>query len=187
MTTASIQVRPARTDELPAIHELLTAAFGTVEAPRIIQIVDEALADPSAQPLVSLVAVHDGRMVGHVLFTHAEVGTGAESVAASLLAPLAVHPDVQGQDIGGRLIAAGLTGLEGAGVGLAFVLGHPGYYPRAGFEPAGALGFIAPYPIPAEHADAWMVHVLKPELQGPSVAGPVRCAPAFAHPELWSE
>ena len=186
MTTESIQIRAARPDELPAIHELLTAAFGADEAPRIIRMVDEALADPSAQPLVSLVAIQDARVVGHVMFTHAEIDTGDEGVEASLLAPLAVHPDLQGTGIGGRLIAAGFTVLETKGVALAFVLGHPDYYPRAGFEPAGAHGFTAPYPIPEEHAAAWMVKALRPGLLG-RVAGPVRCAAALDHEELWVE
>ena len=186
MTTESIEIRTARPDELPAIHALLTAAFGTDEAPRIIRMVGEALADPSARPLLSLVAVQDDRVVGHVLFTHADIDTGDEGVEASLLAPLAVHPDVQGQGIGGRLIAAGFTALEAMDVALAFVLGHPGYYPRAGFEPAGAQGFTAPYPIPEEHAAAWMVRALRPGLLG-RVAGRVRCAAALDHEELWVE
>ena len=185
MTTESIQIRAARPDDLPAIHELLTAAFGADEAPRIIRMVDEALADPSAQPLVSLLALDDDRVAGHVLFTHAEVA-GHEGVEASLLAPLAVHPDAQGKGIGGRLIASGFTALEAMDVALVFVLGHPDYYPRAGFEPAGGHGFIAPYPIPQQHAAAWMVKALRPGLLG-RVAGPVRCAAALDHQELWVE
>ena len=44
-----------------------------------------------------------------------------------------------------------------SGVELVFVLGHPDYYPRHGFKPAGALGFEAPYPIPDKNVNAWMV------------------------------
>ena len=65
----------------------------------------------------------------------------------AILAPLAVVPDAQGQGIGGALIEHGLSLLQRSGVGLVFVLGHPGYYPRHGFEPAGRLGFDAPFPI----------------------------------------
>ena len=43
----------------------------------------------------------------------------------------------------------GLKQLAESGVDLVFVLGHPGYYPKFGFRPAGALGFEAPYPIPS--------------------------------------
>lgn len=186
MNKESLEIRAAGPDEMPAIHELLTSAFGATEAPRIIRMVDEALADPSARPRLALMALRDGRVVGHILFTHAEVDTGDARIEASLLAPMAVHPDVQGQGIGGRLIAAGLEALEARGVGLVFVLGHPAFYPRSGFVPAGAHGFTAPYPIPVEHAAAWMVKALRPGLLE-GVQGPVCCAPALDHPELWSE
>ena len=186
MNDESIGIRDARPDELPAIHALLIAAFGAEEAPRIIRMVDEAGVDASAQPLLSLVAVQGGRVVGHVLFTHAEVDTGVERVAASLLAPLAVHPEVQGQGIGGRLIRSGLAALKARGVDLVFVLGHPGFYPRLGFEPAGAQGFLAPYPIPEQHAAAWMVRASRPGLLGRG-QGQVWCAEAIAHRELWVE
>ncbi|MCL7750131.1 N-acetyltransferase [Guyparkeria hydrothermalis] len=186
MNPESIEIRAARPDDRPAIHALLTAAFGAEEAPRIVQLVDEALEDPSARPLLSLVAVDGTRVLGHILFTRAEVDTGGEPLAASLLAPMAVHPEVQGQGIGGRLIAAGLEALEAMDVGLVFVLGHPGYYPRSGFEPAGRHGLSAPYPIPDEHAAAWMVKVLRSGLLG-QVTGRVRCAAALDHGDLWVE
>lgn len=186
MDPEAIEIREARPEEIPAIHELLAAAFGVEEAPRISRMVDEALTDPTARPLLSLVACRGHRVVGHILFTHAEVETGDEPLAASLLAPMAVHPEVQGQGIGGRLIAAGLEALEAMDLGLVFVLGHPGYYPRSGFEPAGVHGLNAPYPIPEAHAAAWMVKALRSDLLG-QVTGRVRCAAALNHGDLWVE
>ena len=103
-----------------------------------------------------------------------------------MLAPLAVHPDVQARGIGGRLVVEGLGRLKRAGVGLVFVLGHPGYYPRFGFIEAGANGFSAPYPIPPENAAAWMVQALRPGLLG-AVPGRVVCADALDKPEYWRE
>jgi putative acetyltransferase len=59
------------------------------------------------------------------------------------------------------LIREGLRKLKEIGVEMVFVLGHMKYYPQYGFTPdAGRLGFPAPYPIPPEHADAWMVQAL---------------------------
>ena len=72
------------------------------------------------------------------------------------------------------------------GTGLVFVLGHPGYYPRFGFEPAGRLGFKAPYPIPDEAAEAWMVQELSPGFIG-RVSGTVRCCEVLDRPEHWQE
>jgi putative acetyltransferase len=146
---------------------------------------DALIADPSAQPMTSLVAVVNGSIVGHVLFTAArlEPGTAAK---VSLLAPLGVIPEYQRRGIGGRLIVDGLAALESSGVGIVFVLGHPSYYPRYGFRPAGALGFAAPYPIPDKNADAWMVQGLGIDLPAP-YAGTVVCATALDQPDLWRE
>ncbi len=90
------------------------------------------------------------------------------------------------QGVGGQLIKEGLKLLSESGVELVFVLGHPEYYPRHGFKPAGALGFEAPYPIPDEHANAWMVQELRPGVIG-SVSGKIICADVLNHPEHWRE
>ena len=69
---------------------------------------------------------------------------------------------------------------------LVFVLGHPEYYPRFGFTPAGRLGFEAPYPIPDELAGAWMVQALRSGVIG-IISGKVICADALNKPEHWRE
>ena len=67
---------------------------------------------------------------------------------------------------------------------LVFVLGHPDYYPRSGFTPAGVHGLDAPYPILPEHAAAWMVQALRPGLLD-SVTGTVRCSDVLNDPRYW--
>jgi len=71
-------------------------------------------------------------------------------------------------------------------VELVFVLGHPEYYPRTGFTPAGVLGYEAPYHIPEEHADAWMVKALCPGVIG-RIKGAVKCSDILNQPEHWGE
>ena len=67
-----------------------------------------------------------------------------------------------------------------------FVLGHPGYYPRFGFTPAGPRGIEAPFPILPKNEDAWMVLELAPGLVG-KVKGKVIGADAMMRPEHWRE
>lgn len=58
------------------------------------------------------------------------------------------------------LINEGLKKLKEIGAEIVFVLGHENYYPRYGFkQDSGNMVFIAPYPIPEEHADAWMFYL----------------------------
>lgn len=56
------------------------------------------------------------------------------------LAPMAVLPEHQRDGIGGRLGEEGIARLERSGCPFVIVIGHPGYYPRFGFERASAHG-----------------------------------------------
>lgn len=143
------------------------------------------LADPSARPLLSLLAFVADRVVGHILFTRG-VLLGKPEVKVSFLAPLAVLPRYQKQGIGGQLIKQGLELLAKQGVDLVFVVGHPQYYPKYGFTPAYRLGFEPPYPLPKKVADAWMVQILHPNVIG-VVSGRVLCCDVLNKPEYWRE
>ncbi len=178
-----MQIREAPTADFDDVLRVERSAFGDDEVPNLV---GDLLADETAKPMLSLLAFDDDRAVGHILFTAAGLADSPQPIAASLLAPLAVVPDAQRQGIGGKLIERGLQLLEEAGVGLVFVLGYPEYYPRFGFEPAGRLGFEAPYPIPDKNADAWMVQALQADVIG-SISGKVTCAKALDKPEHWRE
>ena len=160
-------------------------AFGADEGPEIVNLVSNLFNDPSALPLYSYVALTGGEIVGHILFTRVTIDTN-EDISSQILAPLAVSPDHQGIGVGTKLIARGLDDLAKAGVALVFVLGHPGYYPRAGFRPALELGLAAPYPIPEKNADAWMVQDLRGGLAG-NVSGCVQCSDVLNEPQHWRE
>ena len=182
----TVQVREAAEADRPAVAAINQAAFGAEEGPVIVGLMDELLADPTAEPRLCLVATVAEQVVGYILFTSARLEPAQPEVAASLLAPMAVHPDHQNQGIGGRLIQEGLARLQAAGVDLVFVLGHVGFYPKFGFTPAGAEGFEAMYPIPPENADAWMVQALHREGTG-RAHGRVVAADALDDPAYWIE
>jgi hypothetical protein len=182
----AVRIRNTTDSDREAIQSVHKRAFGDAEGPEIADLVSRLLDDGTALPLLSLAAEMDGQMVGHVLFTAVRLEPDHQSVSARILAPLGVVKEHQRQGIGGSLINAGLKQLEASGVELVFVLGHPDYYPKFGFRPAGAPGFEAPYPIPDEHRDAWMVHELKPGVIG-RVKGEVRCAKVLDRPQYWLE
>ena len=169
-----------------SIHE---TAFGSQAGPVIARLVADLFEDPTAAPGLSLAATDERGMAGHILFTRATLlgEDMAESpLSVSLLAPLAVLPRAQGKGVGQALILEGLSRLSAWRVDLVFVLGHPGYYPKAGFTPAGVHGLTAPYPIPKKDAGAWMVQDLRTGLLG-RVQGRVQCARALDRPEHWRE
>lgn len=161
-------------------------AFGPKAGPVISQLVADLFEDPTAAPRLSLAASDEDGPLGHILFTRAKLSGAEQPVSISLLAPLAVLPRAQGQGVGQALIREGLMRLKASGTDLVCVLGHPGYYPKAGFTPAGVHGISAPYPIPEKDAGAWMVQDLGSGLLG-RVTGKLHCARALDRPEHWRE
>ena len=184
--TLKADIRISEPADEQAIAAVARAAFGEVQGQEIAALISDLTADDSAQPILSLVAVTRGDVVGHLLFSRAAVTANEQENPAAILAPLAVLPEFQSQGIGGDLIREGLDQLMSAGVALVFVLGDPGYYMRHGFTPAKTSGFDAPYPIPAELEDAWMVQALRPGVIG-AVKGQVSCPDALDDPKHWCE
>lgn len=176
-----MRILEASASDLGSVLEVERLAFGEDD---VAELVRDLVDDPSARPLLSLLAWDGDLPVGHIMFTAARLPGAQDEVTVSILAPLAVVPGAQRAGIGGRLIQHGLRRLSDSGVDLVFVLGHPSYYPRHGFEPAGRLGLTAPYPISPE--DAWMVRALRPGVLG-RVRGTVACAEALDRPEHWRE
>ncbi|HEX9987498.1 MAG TPA: N-acetyltransferase [Chloroflexia bacterium] len=85
-------------------------------------------------PELSLVAEVGGEIVGHVLFSPYTVRLLGQDVRAVNLAPIAVHPAYQGKGAGGQLIREGHAKARAKGYPLSFLLGHPTYYPRFGYQ-----------------------------------------------------
>lgn len=187
MTSGSpLVIRETTSDDLPAIAAIPRAAFGGgTEA----ELTAALLGDPTAQPVVSLLALYGTNPAGHILFTRCRLDPDdlSDKPRLYLLAPLAVVPEYRKLGIGSLLIARGLELLHRRGTELVFVLGHPEYYARHGFLPdAAGAGYPPPYPIPADRADCWMVRTLSERgLRG--AGGRVVCADRLLHPEYWRE
>jgi putative acetyltransferase len=181
-----LKIRVATKSDRNEILDIHKQAFGSDEGPVISKLVDDLLDDKTARPVLSLVAVDGEKLVGHILFTKAIITQTEVPVSARILAPLAILPAVQKRGIGKKLIDEGLNKLQKSGTELVFVLGHPAYYPRCGFAPAGVQGFEAPYPIPEEHSEAWMVQKLNGGLPG-QIHGKVKCSKVLNEPEHWRE
>jgi putative acetyltransferase len=83
----------------------------------------------AAHPHISLVALKDGQVAGHIFFSAVSVESEQEKYIALGLVPMAVLPAYQNQGIGSQLVRRGLRECESQGQNVVFVLGHPHYYP----------------------------------------------------------
>ena len=122
------EIRPERTQDIPAVSELNQRAFGRLEEGRLVDLVRRR-----DEPVISLVAVDSDQVVGHILFSPVSIESSQQTHRAVGLRPMAVRPDFQRQGIGRQLIEEGLQVCRQAGYEIVVVLGHPSYYPRFGF------------------------------------------------------
>ena len=122
-----IEIREEEPRDQAAVRHLNEVAFEN--GPEAV-VVDKLRA--SCNNYVSFVAIEQGTVVGHILFTPATFYNGG--LVGMGLAPMAVLPSHQRQGIGSLLVRHGLEHLRQSGCPFIIVLGHPEYYPRVGFE-----------------------------------------------------
>jgi len=147
-------IRAEIEEDGPAIRSVNESAFGGAREADLVDVLRDV-----ASPFVSLVAVEDDQVVGHILFSPVSVETEGGGFGALALAPMAVLPGYQKRGIGSRLVREGLKECGRLGHRIVFVLGHAEYYPRFGFTPAREKGLTCEYPVPDE---VFMVAELEP-------------------------
>ena len=164
-----IVIRPETQQDRQAVWNVNRAAFETEEEANLV----DALRDGEYVE-VSLVAVSDGKVVGHILFSRLPIVTEGGTVDALSLAPMAVMPSHQRQGIGSRLVEAGIEACREKGCKIVVVLGHTEFYPRFGFS----TDLAQPLKSPFGSGDAWMAMELVPgALTG--IEGRVEYPPPF--------
>ena len=140
-----ILVRTETTDDHKSVWRVNELAFGQRDE---ADLVDALRAN--ARPYISLVAVVDWQVVGHIFFSSVSVESEGSVFTAMGLAPMAVLPECQNQGIGSQLVREGLKACQRLGHDIVVVLGHANYYPRFGFTPASLKGLRSEYDVPDE-------------------------------------
>jgi putative acetyltransferase len=161
-----VLIRRERPRDVDAITEVHLAAFDTaVEA----GLVTALRATDAWLPALSLVAVDGDEVVGHVVCTRATIaGTPALG-----LGPLGVRAARQKSGVGSALMHAVLGAADALGEPVVVLLGHTGYYPRFGFEPASRHGIEPPEPRWGDHFQVRTLSTWDPSVRGPfSYAAP---------------
>ncbi|HEU0113267.1 MAG TPA: N-acetyltransferase [Thermomicrobiales bacterium] len=167
-----MHIRESRQDDFAAIHYVHNQAFDRPDEARLV-----AKLQASGAATVSLVAVVDGQVVGHILFSPVEIVMegDAKPMRAAGLAPLAVLPAWQRRGIGSQLARQGLAACRDAGFDGVVVLGDPAFYGRFGFRRASEFGLGNQYGVDDEFM---AIGLRSGALAG--VAGVVQYLPEFS-------
>lgn len=166
----SIRIRPETDADMADVFKVNAATFPTAAEAKLV----DSLRG-SADSFISLVAVDEQDVIGHIMFTPVFLES-FDKLRLMGLAPMAVSPALQRCGIGTKLIKAGLKRCTELDVGAVAVLGHPEYYPRFGFRPSSQWGIKSEYDVPE---DVFMMMELSPAyLQ--NYQGIIRYNAAFA-------
>jgi putative acetyltransferase len=161
-----MELRRENQGDAAAIRAVHTSAFsGTGSPPVEAGLVDSLRAGGAWLPALSLVALHGGEVVGHVLCTRARVGT-APGHAALGLGPLGVLAEHQGRGVGSALMHAVLAVADAVDEPLVALLGHRDYYPRFGFRPAAEFGITPRVPDWVAHFQVRVLSSYRSDMRG---------------------
>jgi putative acetyltransferase len=164
----AVEIRPEHggdAAEVAAIADVVAAAFGSsLEA----TLVGDIRASENYLPEMALVAVNDGRIVGHVMISYVGlVGPNGTGRIPSL-SPLAVSPDVQRRGVGSALVRRVIAVADSTGHPLVVLEGSPAYYSRLGFEHSRPSGIEINVPdwAPPEAAQVMRLAAYEPSITG---------------------
>jgi putative acetyltransferase len=139
-----MNIRIENENDESGVYAVNASAFETPAEAKLVDVLRL-----QANPVISLVAEHEGKIVGHIMFSAMTFQQHPE-LRIMGLGPMAVSPDFQRQDIGSQLVRAGLKLCTQSGTEAVFVLGHPAFYPRFGFLPAAGFAIKSEYDVPHE-------------------------------------
>ncbi len=159
-----VEIRQENKNDYEEIYNVVKTAFETAEHSdgNEQDLVVALRNSDSFIPELSLVAIKDNKIVGHILFTKIKIGNHEELA----LAPLAVLPEYQKQGIGSKLIQQGHKIAKELGYHYSIVLGSETYYPKFGYVPAIQYGIKAPFEVSNENFMAIKLNDTDAEIKG---------------------
>jgi putative acetyltransferase len=137
MTATDFTIRREKAGDYRAAEALTRAAFWNVHVPGCQEhfILHNLRRSADFIPELDFVAVADGQIVGHIVFSHSHILDEAGGKHAAItFGPVSVLPARQRQGVGSALIRHSLAVAKELGYRAVCIYGDPRYYSRFGFR-----------------------------------------------------
>ena len=137
-----MKIRLEKPEDYREVENLTREAFWNVYRPGCTEhyVLNQYRSNPDFIPELDLVMEEDGRIIGHIMFSRAELVLDDGSQRPSwTFGPISIHPDYQGKGYGLKLLNHALEKARELGVGFLCMEGKIGFYRHAGFDLASKL------------------------------------------------
>lgn len=182
-------IRLERPEDWREVENLTREAFWNVYRPGCTEhyVLNQYRSNPDFIPELDFVMEEDGRLMGHVMFSKAELVcdddpvspvAAGRRVASWTFGPISIHPEYKRRGYGLKLLQYALGKARGLGVGFICMEGNIDFYKHAGFGLASRLGIHyhaepreseVPYFLAQELIPGW--------LKAHGIAGATYCPP----------
>ena len=138
-----INIRLEKPEEYREVENLTREAFWNVYRPGCMEhyVLHRYRTNPDFIPELDYVMELDDRIIGHVMFSKAElVLDNGEHVPSWTFGPISIHPDFKRKGYGLQLLNYALERARAMGVGFLCMEGNIDFYCHAGFDLASKFG-----------------------------------------------
>lgn len=158
-----MDIRLEQPEDYREVENLTREAFWNVYAPGCVEhyVVNQYRSNPDFIPELDFVMEEDRKIIGHVMFSKAEIVKEDGSILqAWTFGPISIHPKYKRKGYGLKLLQYALEKARKMGIGVICMEGNIDFYKHAGFVVASTLGIH----YHAEPKDAEVPYFLAQEL-----------------------
>jgi len=137
-----MNIRQEQPKDYREVENLTREAFWNVYRPGCTEhyVLHQYRTNPDFIPELDFVMEEDGRIIGHVMFSKAEIVLDDGTVFPSwTFGPISIHPDYKRKGYGLKLLQYALERAKEMGIGLLQIEGNIGFYKHAGFDLASKM------------------------------------------------
>ena len=163
-----MKIRLEQPEDFREVENLTREAFWNVYRPGCTEhfVLNQYRSNPDFIPELDFVMEEDGKIMGHVMFSKAQLVLDDGTCRPSwTFGPISIHPDYKRKGYGLKLLKYALEKAREYGVGFLCMEGNIDFYRHAGFDLASKLGIhyhfeprdaVVPYFLAQELIPGWL-------------------------------